>query len=75
MVWKTATSEFSPLAIHFMLSLGLSEIEDKKEHMSSVLYASIVGSILYVMACTRPDISHVVSVVNMLMVNPSKVHY
>jgi ATP-binding cassette subfamily B (MDR/TAP) protein 1 len=40
--------------------------------MSSVLYASIVGSILYAMTCTHPDISHVVSVVNIFMVNPSK---
>jgi ATP-binding cassette subfamily B (MDR/TAP) protein 1 len=65
----------SPLAVHFRLSLGLSpEIEDKKKHMSSVLYASIIGSILYAMTCTHPDISHVVSVVNIFMVNPSKVH-
>jgi len=52
----------SPLAVHFRLSLGLSpEIEDKKKHM-------------YAMTCTHPDISNVVSVVNIFMVNPSKVH-
>lgn len=53
----------SPLAVHFRLSLGLSpEIEDKKKHM-------------YAMTCTHPDISNVVSVVNIFMVNPSKVHW
>ena len=31
--------------------------------MSKVPYANAVGCLMYLMACTRPDISHVVSVV------------
>ena len=40
--------------------------------MSNVLYASIVGSILQVMACAHPYISHVVSMVNMFIENPNE---
>ena len=42
--------------------------------MSSVLYASAIRSIIYVMVCTHLDISHVVSVVNKFIGNPSIVH-
>lgn len=41
--------------------------------MSRVPYASAVGSLMYAMICTRPDISHAVSV-NRYMENPGKEH-
>ena len=43
--------------------------------MSRVPYASAVGSIMYAMVCTRPDISHAVSVVSRYMDNPGKAHW
>jgi len=42
--------------------------------MSHVPYASAVRSIMYVMVCTRPDISQAVSVVSRYMVNPRNMH-
>jgi hypothetical protein len=42
--------------------------------MSGVPYTSIVRSIIYVMVCTCPNISHVINVVDKFMKNPSKVH-
>lgn len=42
--------------------------------MSRVPYASAVGSLMYAMICTRPDISHAVSVVSRYMENPGKEH-
>lgn len=41
--------------------------------MSRVPYASAVGSLMYVIVCTRPDISQAVSVVSRYMENPGKV--
>ena len=55
----------TPLAAHFQLSADLSPQSDEEEmYMSHVPYASAVGSIMYAMVCTRPDISHAVSVVS-----------
>ena len=43
--------------------------------MSHVPYASTVGSIMYVMVCTRLEISHAVSVVSRYMDHPEKIHW
>jgi hypothetical protein len=53
-----------PFASHFKISLGLCpSSEEEKDYMSHVPYANAVGSLMYVMVCTRPDISHAVGVV------------
>lgn len=43
--------------------------------MDQVPYANIVGSIMYTMVCTRPDIAHAVSVVSRYMGNLGKDHW
>ena len=43
--------------------------------MSSIPYSSAVGSLMYAMVCTRPDLSHAVSVVSRFMSKPGKVHW
>ena len=35
---------------------------DERERMSKVPYASAIGSIMYAMICTRPDISYALSI-------------
>ncbi|GKA76938.1 retrovirus-related pol polyprotein from transposon TNT 1-94 [Tanacetum coccineum] len=45
------------------------------ERMSKVPYASAVGSLMYLMVCTRPDISYAVSVVSRYLANPGKNHW
>ena len=48
----------TPLAPHFKLSALMSPKNDaEREYMSKVPYASAVGSLMYAMVCTRPDIS------------------
>ncbi|GKE00686.1 retrotransposon protein, putative, ty1-copia subclass, partial [Tanacetum coccineum] len=42
------------------------------ERMSKVPYANAVGSLMYLMLCTRPDITYVVSVVSRYLVNPDR---
>ncbi|KAF2289284.1 hypothetical protein GH714_034043 [Hevea brasiliensis] len=50
-------------ATHCKLSTDISpKIDEEMEHMFNVPYSSVVGSIMYVMVCTRPNISHAVSV-------------
>ena len=43
--------------------------------MSKVPYASAIGSLMYAMVCTRPDIAHVVEVVSKFMSKPGKQHW
>ena len=43
--------------------------------MSVILYLSTVGSLMYVMVCTRPDISHAVGVVSRFIANLGKTHW
>ena len=65
-----------PLANHFKLSTMQSPSTDKeKEEMEKIQYASAVGSLMYVMVCTRPDITHVVGVVSRFLSNPEKEHW
>ncbi|KAF2317627.1 hypothetical protein GH714_025846 [Hevea brasiliensis] len=65
-----------PFTAHFKLSTNISpKIDEEMEHMSSVPYSSVVGSIMYAMVCTRPDISHAISVVNRYMACPGKEHW
>ncbi|KAG8480929.1 hypothetical protein CXB51_025596 [Gossypium anomalum] len=53
-----------PLAAHFRLSSTLSpQSDDEIEYMSHVPYSSAVGSIMYAMVCSRPDLSYAVSAV------------
>ena len=43
--------------------------------MANVPYANAVGSLMYAMVLTRPDIAHVVSVVSRYMAQPGKDHW
>jgi len=71
-----ARSVTSPLTGHFKLSskqYPKSPVEE--EEMSRVPYASAVGSLMYVMICTRPDLAYAVSTVSRFMSNPGKQHW
>ena len=43
--------------------------------MEKVPYASIVGSLMYAMLCTRPDICFIVGMVNRYQSNPGTAHW
>ena len=47
----------------------------EKEKMSKVPYASAVGSLMYAMMCTRPDICYVVGLVSRYQSNPGQKHW
>ncbi|GJR70298.1 retrovirus-related pol polyprotein from transposon TNT 1-94 [Tanacetum coccineum] len=65
-----------PLGVHFKLSLKDCPIRDcDVERMSKVPYANVVGSLMYLMVCTRPDIAYEVSIVSRYLANPGKNHW
>ncbi|XP_058202632.1 MDIS1-interacting receptor like kinase 2-like [Rhododendron vialii] len=49
--------------------------EEEKMKMENKPYAQAVGSLMYAMLCTRPDISYAVSVVNRYQSNPGEPHW
>jgi hypothetical protein len=66
----------TPLASHFRLSKDQSpKTEEEKDFMAKVPYASAIGSLMYAMVCTRPDIAHAVGAVSRFMTNPGKQHW
>ncbi|GKC36823.1 retrovirus-related pol polyprotein from transposon TNT 1-94, partial [Tanacetum coccineum] len=65
-----------PLGGHFKLSLKDCPVRDYGvEGMSKVPYANAIGSLIYLMVCTRPDIEYVISVVSRYLANPGKNHW
>eukprot|EP00253_Pinus_taeda_P018545 PITA_18545 len=48
--------------------------QEEEEDMSHVPYASAVGSLMYAMVCTRPNIAHVVGVLSRFMSKLRKEH-
>ena len=65
-----------PLAGHFKLSSSQCPTSDEeKNEMRKIPYASAVGSLIYAMVCTRPDIAHAVGVVSQFLSDPGKEHW
>ncbi|XP_057432549.1 germacrene A acid 8-beta-hydroxylase-like [Lotus japonicus] len=66
----------TPLAPHFKLSAKQSPSnEAEKSDMQRVPYASAVGSLMYAMVCTRPNIAHAVGTVSRFLSNPGREHW
>ncbi|KAK9018488.1 hypothetical protein V6N11_001462 [Hibiscus sabdariffa] len=47
----------------------------ERERMSQVPYASAIGSIMYAMICTRPDLSYALSMTSRYQTNPGESHW
>jgi len=66
----------TPLAAHFKISFEFCPKTDEElEMMSNIPYSSAVGSLMYAMVCTRPDLAYAVSMVSRYMHNPGKYHW
>ena len=48
---------------------------DERSMMDKVPYASAIGSIMYAMLCTRPDVSYALSVTSRYQANPGMEHW
>ena len=53
----------------------MSITNEERKHIESVLYTLVVGSLMYAIVCTRPDIVHAVGVVSRYMENLDKRHW
>ena len=49
--------------------------QDERDRMSKIPYASAIGSIMYAMLCTRPDVSYALSVTSRYQSNPGESHW
>ena len=66
----------TPFASHFKVGKKMCpKTQEDMDYMSKVPYASVVGSLMYAMICTRPDIAHAVGVVRRYMNNLGKYHW
>ncbi|KAH9678735.1 hypothetical protein KPL71_025836 [Citrus sinensis] len=66
----------TPLAAHFKLSKQQELEEDAYiDHIRRIPYSGTVGSIMYAMVCTRPDVAYVIGLVSRFMGNPGKEHW
>ena len=73
---QSAKPVTTPLAAHFRLSSALCpQSDDEVDYMSRVPYSSAVGSLMYAMVCSRPDLAFAVSAVSRYMANPGKEHW
>ncbi|GJR00053.1 retrovirus-related pol polyprotein from transposon TNT 1-94 [Tanacetum coccineum] len=64
----------TPFPTDVKLSSNMSPSNEKERmEMSQVSYASAVGSLMFTMICTRPNIAHVVGVVSRYMAEPGYV--
>eukprot|EP00253_Pinus_taeda_P008967 PITA_08967 len=49
--------------------------QEEEENMSRAPFASVVGSVMYAMVSTRPDIAHAMGVLSRFMSKPGKEHW
>ena len=65
-----------PIGAHFKLkSVQKHEEDSEMKFMKNVPYSSCVGSCMYAMICTRPDIAYGVSLISRFMSKPSRAHW
>ncbi|GKC88031.1 retrovirus-related pol polyprotein from transposon TNT 1-94 [Tanacetum coccineum] len=66
----------TPFPTNVKLSSKMSHISEKQRiEMSRVSYASAVGSLMFAVICTRPDIAYAVGVVSRYMAEPGREHW
>ena len=67
---------FLPMSHGMQLSKDMClKIHEERVHMDRIMYTSAIGSIMYAMLCTRPDVSHVLSITSRYQANPSEKHW
>ena len=73
---KNVKTVSTPLTCHMKLSKKMCHTaREEKESMTKIPYFSVVGSLMYAMVCTRPDIAHAFCVVSRFLENLRKKHW
>lgn len=65
----------TPMAQHFKLSHQNSPKSEEADYIKNVPYANAVGSLMYVMICTKPDLAYSASLVSRYMGKLEKLHW
>ena len=66
---------YLPIGHGIQLSKKMSpKTPEKRNRMSSILYASAVGSIMHAMLCTKPDVTYVLGIVSRFQIDLRKDH-
>ena len=72
---EEAKKGFLPLSHGTRLSkTQCPELADERSRMDAIPFASAIGSIMYAMICTRPDVSYAISVTSRYQANPGECH-
>ena len=67
---------FIPLQQGVVLSKKDSpSTREEREYMSKIPYASVIGSIMYAMLCTRLDVAHALSMTSRFQQDPGGKHW
>ena len=73
---QDAKPRITPLGVQLKLSKAQApKTKEEKDYMATVPYSSAVGSLMYAMVCSRPDIAHAVGVVSRYMANLGTAHW
>ncbi|XP_062116409.1 secreted RxLR effector protein 161-like [Humulus lupulus] len=73
---KEAKTTKQPMTNQFYLSKEqCPKTQAEIEAMSKVPYSNAVGSIMYLMVCTRPDLAYAISILSKYMSNPGGEHW
>ncbi|GJV15870.1 putative RNA-directed DNA polymerase [Tanacetum coccineum] len=76
--FKMDNSKKGNLPLHHGIKISSDlcpKTNDELDKMSRVPYASAIGSIMYAMTCTRPDVSFALSMVSRHQQNPGEGHW
>ena len=66
---------YLPIGHGIHLSKKMSpKTPEERNRMSSIPYASAVGSIMYAMLCTRPDVAYALGIVSRFQADPGEDH-
>ena len=67
---------FLPMSHGITLSkIQCPSTQDERERMSKIPYASSIGSIMYAMICTRPDVAYVLRMTSRYQSDPCESHW
>ena len=73
---QDSKKEFVPFRVGSSLSVNQRpKTPAEIERMRGILYASVVGSLMYAMLCTRPDICFAVGMVSKYQSDPGEEHW
>ena len=68
-------SDCNPVSTPLDPSVQLKSADKDKSPVDETLFRQIIGSLMYLMIGTRPDIAAAVSIVSQFSANPTHLHY